>query len=85
MVARVDPTKEFPLHEHFVSTVEPDGSITISLPWTTFVKTTAGDEMQAREAFWQDYKDLLIASRDERDALSEAMLGRGYVPIHRRN
>ena len=81
----LDPTLHFPLHEHLCIAYALDGSITLGVPWSSYsVATAEHDLVAAQGVFNSGYMQLLQTSQAELDALVDAMLARGYVPLSKR-
>lgn len=83
--ARVDMTKEFPLHDHIVFTDHSDGTITVSVPWSEFKVTTEGDMRDAKRAFMRGFKEFFRNNAEEQAKLGPYMEAHGYLPLSKRN
>jgi hypothetical protein len=72
----------FHLNPHLNITPTPDDEWHVSAPWTSFA-ARGETELGALHAFIEGYKERLMASRAERDAVVTYMKDNGYEGIER--
>ncbi len=84
-LGRVDMTKEFPAHNYYVYTDNGDGTITVSVPWSDFTHTTAGDRADAKKAFTKAFLAFFKDNEVEQAKLGPFMEAHGYLPLSKRN